>query len=185
MFRSFAGHLLVASPHLRDPNFLQAVVLLVQHNSEGAFGITLNRPIDKTVQDLWNEVEATSPCPNTHHLNMGGPVSGPVMALHTRESLGEVEILPGVYFSAEREHLERLVQELDLRLKVFIGHSGWGGGQLESELEQGAWFTTPASADHVFHDEYRLWKTVCGQIGDSLLSETLRIKGVPENPELN
>lgn len=185
MFRSLAGHLLVASPHLQDPNFLQAVVLLVQHSPEGAFGITLNRPIDKSVQDLWTEIEATTPCVNTRHLNMGGPVSGPVMALHTRANFGEVEVLPGVFFSAEREHLESLVQELDLRLKVFIGHSGWGGGQLESELGQGAWFTTPATAEHVFQDEYRLWREVCGQIGDSLLSEVLHIKRVPENPELN
>jgi putative transcriptional regulator len=175
---------LVASPFLRDPNFLQTVVLLVQHSAEGAFGVVLNRPIEKTVQQLWSEVKEP-PCENQQHLNLGGPVSGPVMALHTRPACGELEILPGVYFSAEKEHLEQLVRQSDSPMKVFVGHSGWGGGQLESELEQGAWLTTPATAEHVFRDEYALWKEVTGHIGSSMLADTLHIKRVPTNPEMN
>lgn len=184
MFTSLKGQLLVASPFLRDPNFLQTVVLLVEHTSEGAFGVVLNRPIEKTVQDLWSEVKEP-PCQNQRHLNLGGPVSGPVMALHTRPPYGELEILPGVYFSAEKEHLEKLVRETDVPMKLFVGHSGWSGGQLESELEQGAWLTTPATPEHVFRDEYALWKEVTGHIGSSMLADTLHIKRVPENPEMN
>ena len=54
---SLEGQLLLASPQLVDPNFVRTVVLLVQHNDEGAFGLVINRPTGKTVQELWKRVE--------------------------------------------------------------------------------------------------------------------------------
>ena len=107
------------------------------------------------------------------------------LAIHNRKALSEMEIVPGVYFSAEKEHLEKLVQDPKARLKVFIGHSGWGGGQLERELEEGAWFTAPATSAYIFHDEYGMWKEVAGRIGTQVLVESLGIKRVPDNPEVN
>lgn len=182
--KSLRGHFLVASPHLLDPNFARTVVLLIQHNADGALGVVLNRSIEKTVRELWEEVHEGH-CENQQFLNLGGPVSGPLMALHTDAELGEIEILPGLFFSAEKGHLEELVDKRGLRLKLFIGHSGWGGGQLENELSQGAWLTVPASLEDVFHDEHELWRLVSRRIGHELFVSVLKIKHVPDDPSLN
>jgi putative transcriptional regulator len=181
---SLQGQLLVASPHLQDPNFLRTVILLVQHSDQGAFGLVLNRPINKSVKELWAEVHEPS-CQCTKHLNMGGPVTGPLMALHTQKGLSEVEVLPGLFFSAEKGHLEQLVQRDPKQFKLFVGHSGWGSDQLENELKQGAWLTAPATVEYIFFEESGLWKHVVSQIGKSMLTQALHLKDLPEEPWWN
>jgi putative transcriptional regulator len=178
------GHLLVASPHLSDPNFLQTVVLMIHHSDEGAFGVVLNRPHENSIEDLWKEV-AETPCKAKGLINVGGPVSGPLIALHTDESLAEMEVFPGVYFAAQREHLEKLIAQDTHRFRFFVGHSGWARGQLESELEQGSWLTAAATVDYVFYEDDDLWKKVTHQIGRSMLSSALRIDQVPPDPSVN
>jgi putative transcriptional regulator len=182
--KSLRGHFLVASPHLMDPNFARTVVLLIQHDQDGAMGVVLNRSIEKTIQQLWEEVHEGH-CDNQQRLNLGGPVSGPLVAVHTDASLGELEVLSGLFFSADRQHLERLVEQERVRLKLFVGHSGWGSGQLESELDQGAWLTVPASLDEVFQDEQELWRSVTRKIGKEMLVSMLHIKDVPDDPTVN
>jgi putative transcriptional regulator len=177
---SLAGHLLVASPHLADPNFARTVVLMIHHTDEGAFGVVLNRPAENTVKDLWAQVDQ-SHCATSQHVHVGGPVSGPLMAIHTDEQHSELEILPGLYFAAQRDHLEKLVAHDRRELRLFVGHSGWGGGQLESELKQGSWYTLPATIDHVFYDEPDLWKQVTQQIGEKMLTSMLKLKNVPKD----
>jgi len=178
------GHFLVASPHLMDPNFARAVVLMIQHDRDGAMGVVLNRSIEKTIQQLWAEVHEGS-CDNQQHLNLGGPVSGPLVAVHTDANLGELEVFSGLFFSADRQHLEQLVDQENVRLKMFIGHSGWGRGQLENELSQGAWLTMPASVEEVFQDEQELWRLVTRKIGKEMLVSMLHVKGVPDDPTVN
>ena len=178
------GHLLVASPHLADPNFARTVVLLIHHSEEGAFGVVLNRPADNTIKELWEQV-AETPCESDRRVNVGGPVAGPLMAVHTDRELAEMEIVPGLYFAAQREHLEELLGQRDHRFRLFVGHSGWGGGQLENELKEGAWLTTPATVEAVFGEEAGLWKRVAQGIGLSMLTSTLKIKHVPEDPSMN
>jgi putative transcriptional regulator len=178
------GHLLVASPHLADPNFVKTVVLLIHHSEDGAFGVVLNRPADSTIQELWEQV-AETPCEIERQVNVGGPVAGPLMAIHTDKRLAEMEILPGLYFAAQRDHLEKLLGQDGLQFRLFVGHSGWGGGQLESELKEGAWLTTPASVDAVFGEDSDLWKRVSQRIGESMLGSALKIKHVPEDPTVN
>ena len=178
------GQLLVASPHLLDQNFVRTVVLLIHHSEEGAFGVVLNRPADNTIRELWEQVGETD-CESDRRVNVGGPVAGPLMAIHTDRDLAELEILPGVYFAAQRDHLEKLLGQTERPYRVFVGHSGWGGGQLEHELEEGAWLTTPATVDRVFDDDDDLWKKVAQHIGESMLASTLRIKHVPQDPTMN
>ena len=184
--KSLKGHFLVASPHLEDPNFTQSVVLLVQHDEDGTFGIVLNRPAESSLKDLWEKV-TEKPCETDKRVHVGGPVPGPLIALHTDRDLAEPEqeIVPGVYFAVDRERLEKLVSQRDVPFKIFVGHSGWGGGQLEGELEQGAWLTMPASLEYVFADEFELWKKVTQRIGQSMLASTLKIKHVPGDPTVN
>jgi len=181
---SLQGHLLVASPHLRDPNFAQTVVFLIHHSKEGAFGVVLNRRADSTVQELWEKI-GEGPCESQEYVHVGGPVSGPLMALHGDAELSEMEVIPGVYFAAQRDHLERLLRQSGGPFRLFVGHAGWASGQLEGELRQGAWLTTPASAQLVFDDDADLWRRVTRHIGNSLLKSALRVSELPPDPTMN
>ena len=182
--KSLQGHFLVASGHLRDPNFVGTVVLMIRHDEHGALGVVLNRPADKKLKDLWESVSET-PCDSDERINLGGPVPGPLMAIHTQQALADDEILPGIYFAAEKDKLELLVARADERFRVFVGHAGWGGGQLEGELEQGAWLTMPATSEYVFYDDTDLWEKVTKKIGKSMLQSMLKIKEVPDDPSVN
>jgi putative transcriptional regulator len=180
---SLEGHLLLASPSLLDQNFVRTVVLLIQHNEDGALGLVLNRPTSKTVQELWHQV-GESPCSCQRPVYLGGPVSGPLMAIHGKQDLAEIEIVSGIFFAAKKHNLDQLVNHDDL-YKVFIGHAGWGPGQLEGEIDQGAWSTTPATSDDVFDDGEDLWLRLMRRAESSSLQAMLNIKHVPPDVSLN
>lgn len=182
--KSLQGQLLIAAPDLMDPNFFQKVVLLIQHNSEGAFGIVLNGPTARTIREVWEEVGG-SPAECDDPVNLGGPVQGPLMAIHTQEYLADAELLPGVFFSMEKTKLEQLVSEDVQPFRVFAGCAGWAKGQLEAELEEGAWLTLPAKADYVFFMGDDLWAAVMEQLGGKNLLDVLQVRHVPENIEWN
>lgn len=183
--KSLRGQLLVASPHLPDPNFERTVVLMVQHNEQGALGLVLNRPSDNRLRDVWEEVTDEA-CEADQPILMGGPVPGPLMAVHTRMNCSEEEIQPGIYFATQRENMERLVRENAQPFHVFSGYAGWGEGQLEGELEAGGWLTCDAEYDFVFPPSGEdVWKKAVNQIGNDILTSSLNISGVPEDPSLN
>jgi putative transcriptional regulator len=154
---SLASHLLVAPPQERDLDFIRTVILLVQHSEEQAVGVVLNRPTDTPLKKVWRGRWHGTYNPSTY---CGGPVSGPLMALHTDEVLGEIEVLPGVYYSAEKGHLERLIEQPSGRLKVFTSHAGWGPDQLERFLAEGPWLVLPATVEHVFCEGPGLWEAL-------------------------
>jgi putative transcriptional regulator len=143
---SLAGSFLVAKPILPDPNFAQTVVLMLRHNDEGAFGLIVNRP---TKSDA-------VPFP----VYVGGPCKGEgLILLHghadwaAAEDEPAEEVAPGVYLG-DAECLQRATDREQAgeaaRFRVFVGYSGWGPDQLESELAAGAWIITPASGELVF-----------------------------------
>lgn len=181
---SLEGHLLVASPQLLDPNFARALVLVIEHGEEGAFGVIINHPVGKTLQELWREV-GSAPCHSEQPVYLGGPVPGPLIALHTKPTLAETETLPGVFFAAKKQHLDSLVLTEEPSYKIFIGHAGWGAGQLENELHQGDWRTLPATAELVFSTADDLWETVLRQMGHALLKSMLNLGDLPPDPSVN
>ena len=71
---SLRGQFLIASPHLPDSNFYRSVVLMIQHDDEGAFGVILNRPTENTVSEIW-EMITDEPCESLQPINLGGPVT--------------------------------------------------------------------------------------------------------------
>ena len=181
---SLEGHLLVASPQLLDPNFARALVLVIEHNEEGAFGVVINHPVGKTLQELWREV-GSAPCHSRQPVYLGGPVPGPLISLHTTPALAETETLPGVFFAAKKQHLDVLVLTEEPSYKIFIGHSGWGAGQLENELRQGDWRIVPATAEHIFSTADDLWEIILRQIGHDLLKSILKLDELPPDPSVN
>lgn len=185
-----AGRLLVATPLLGDPNFRRSVVLVVEHEvAEGTLGIVLNRPTKIPVGQVleqWTEL-ATDPSV----VFMGGPVS-PTSALALALVPGKDEpigwrALDGAPALARLGLLDldappRLLAPAIQSLRVFAGYAGWSPGQLEAEIDEGAWYVLPAEPGDVFAAEpERLWRAVLRrQDGDIAFLATY-----PDDPGMN
>lgn len=181
---SLSGQLLVASRKLRDPNFARTAVLLLEHTDDGALGVVLNRQADRTVREVWEAIDA-EPCDSDQNLNIGGPVPGPLIALHTAEELADNRVLPGLYVSMQRDAVDKLVRQEEHPFRLYTGNAGWGGGQLEGELEAGGWLTAPGGVDDVFGDPSDLWLKVTRRIGLSIIMPGIDPGDVPDDPTVN
>jgi putative transcriptional regulator len=157
-----AGALLVADRELADPNFAQTVVLLVQYDDDGAMGLIINRksdvPLAKLLEDLKEAAGRSDPA------FAGGPVerSGILALLRTKKKPEDdtPNVFADVYLVANKE---RLAQTLASKagpdvFRVYVGYAGWGPGQLEKEMDLGAWHVFPGDAKVVFDgDPDSLW----------------------------
>lgn len=180
---SLSGHFLVASPHLPDPNFFRTVVLMIRHDEDGAFGVVLNRPLGQSIGVIWKAL-GISDLDNPQPIYQGGPVSGPLLAVHREVHFAEGEITTDVFYCTHKEHINDLVAN-DCEYRIFSGYSGWGPGQLEGELAEGSWLTTPASDCDIFAEPEELWKAVAARIGLGIIAPHGRPLHVPPNPEMN
>jgi len=161
-----AGRLLVATPMLRDPNFDRTVVLLLDHNDGGALGIVLNRPSPLAVAEplpQWVDLVADPPV-----VFVGGPVS-PGSAICLARADGDGAGWQPLFGGLGTIDLSRTPAELGAdiaRLRVFAGYAGWGGGQLEGEIEAGAWVVTRAApGDALSEEPDGLWRAVLARQG--------------------
>jgi putative transcriptional regulator len=180
---SLQGHVLVASPRLVESPFFRTVVLVLQHTDEGAWGVVLNRPAGQRICDFWSQV-SDEPCQAQRQLSLGGPVSGPVIALHSCLSCAEAQVPPGVYLASHKDNLARIVQQ-ELPFRLFVGHAGWQPGQLELELGQGVWLVGSPSVDDVFANDYEMWRLMLKSVGDAFARDVLKIKHVPQDVSWN
>ena len=103
------AQLLVATPELPDDNFFRSVVLVVHHDDEGAYGVVLNRPTNFSLKEVWYAI-TESHCDIESPIFHGGPVEGPLVALHRNAALSENEVLDGIYISSQKENLESLLE---------------------------------------------------------------------------
>ena len=115
---------------------------------------------------------------------MGGPVDGPLIALHEEFHSKVTSVCPGCFFSVGKESLNLLVSQTAAKFRVYSGYSGWGPGQLEQELEHGGWFTYPATPQHAFSSPEGLWRQLCEQIGEDVLGRHVG-KITPTDPSMN
>ncbi len=161
----WTGQLLVASPSLADPNFARSVVLVLDHDDDGALGVTLDRPSELAVADVlpgWAEV-VSAPA----QLFAGGPVSTG-SALGVARLAAETENAPlgwrRVFGDTGLLDLDTPVEVLSGALdglRIFAGYSGWAAGQLEAEVEEGSWLVLPARpGDLVTSVPEELWAEV-------------------------
>lgn len=176
--------LLVSVPSLGDENFDQTVVYMVEHNSEGALGLVLNRPSETDVADHLPDLD--TPVLDPPVFFVGGPVAiGGLLALGRRRLGAEpsnVAPLPGPLALVDPEALvEGEVDGLDA-LRLYTGYSGWGPGQLEAELAAGAWHVVEAMPDDVLCAvPDQLWRSVMRRQGGRLASQSL----YPDDPSVN
>ena len=161
------GEFLIAAPEMGDPRFDHAVVLLVQHDKDGAFGIVVNRPIEEKslaglLEDLGQKTDGVS---GKVEIYAGGPVEADIgFVLHSAEYRraetmkidGKVAVTssPAVLLDIAQKHGPQ-------KYMVAFGYAGWGPGQLENELAQRAWFIAPGDAKLLFDDDpEKLWQDV-------------------------
>lgn len=130
--RFVEGLALVASPYLGDRNFLRAVVYVVKHDDEGAYGLILNRPTDISVAQLLRQVmgdeldEVGDEVEETGEtIFHGGPVEGPVVVVHEQAGTESTLYQPGVYLSSDQDDFAALCRQSLSRYRVFSGYAGW------------------------------------------------------------
>lgn len=162
------GSLLIASPHLLDPNFFRSVVLLFQYDEEGAAGLVLNRPLQVSTNEIWPQISPNA-CAVQAPVYGGGPVGGPLMALHSRLMYSEICCLACVLFSVDRDHVVAVVEEGKPPLRIFSGYAGWGPGQLEREIQEGSWMITATSDSFVFSEPDTQWRRACDSLGRQIV----------------
>lgn len=177
------GQLLLDAGGLGGSFFARTVVLICQHNAEGAFGLVINR----TAEKKFGEVIA-SDLPEVlkeQPLFLGGPVQPAAMSyLHSDAYLPEANVMTGLSLGHVLEELLDLGSNFSptRKLKTFAGYAGWAPGQLENEMKRKAWLTHPATLDLVFDPEpEKLWQKILRGKGWKyrLLAEA------PEDPSVN
>jgi putative transcriptional regulator len=182
--KSLRGHFLVAAPHQLDPNFVQAVVLVVEHADFGAIGVIVNCLKDWHKQT--SRQRNTKPRrPKGPRRYFGGPVTGPLMAIHADELFSEIEVLPGVFFAGREKNVCALMRSREQPCKIFTGYAGWSPGQLEREIEDGIWRAVPATAPEIFAHGDDLWERLLRRAFVSALAGMCNIKHVPSDASLN
>ena len=180
----YNAKILVAAPMLGDPNFRQSVVLMLNGTDEDAFGVIINRKSDKPISEVWETIFG-QPCEINQMIYLGGPVFGPLIAVHTQKDVADAEIMPGLYFSTQKEALENLIESKRMPFRLYIGGSGWGKGQLADEIEKGAWYMMPANAIDVFDDPTEIWKKSLDKAGRIFLQAMIGRITLPEDPICN
>jgi putative transcriptional regulator len=178
---ALTGKLLISGGGLYDPNFRHTVVLIGAHDAQGAVGVILTRPLEQSVGQVVPPLAALTGAEAP--LFEGGPVApdeavllveAAVAALLDVPVFGAVGFLTGDV-PADTDNAIR-------RARVFLGHAGWGPGQLEAELAAGSWIVEPAGADDVFTEEPEsLWRRVLLRKGPPFAA----LARIPFDPSAN
>ncbi len=183
--QTLKGHLLIATPQLQSPVFARSVILMLDHDEEGALGVILNQQISTTMTDLSGKIfvedfEWDKP------ISLGGPVASSLMMLHTDDVLADDEIVPGVYITTDGCKVQELIDQRSEPSLVVANYSGWGPGQLEAEIRADSWLSLPATFDHIFWKGLaELWNVVVNQVRVRELTALVGVRTLPPDPSLN
>jgi len=178
--QSLAGSLLVAHPSMLDPNFRRTVLFISAHDpDDGAIGVIINRPLDKSVADLVNE----EPPQNLADVPVffGGPVG------NNQLMLAAFEWRKGDGLKLNQQVLNALDQIPELSgdppaIRAFLGYAGWSAGQLEAEMKQKAWIVQKPSRAALKPDGLsRLWFDIMKKLGPWYRM----LAAAPDDPSLN
>lgn len=149
---SLGAHLLCAVPQLADPNFARAVVLMIEHDPGGAFGLVLNNPLPTTLAEVGEVIGLRWAGDPTRSIRLGGPVE-PVRGFILHDTPGwdprAESVVDGLFLTVSLDHVDR-EEEVGTEgsLQMFMGYAGWGPGQLEAEMTSGAWLAVPVRGIH-------------------------------------
>ena len=144
-----AGCLLVARPELTEPSFMRSVIYVLEHHAGGSMGVIINRPLAMDLGGIWDS------CPSKlcglQACSSGGPVElHKGLLLHSQPGIAEAfKVGPGLYIGGDQNALQQwfgaltLPNDGSLPLRLFLGHAGWGAGQLPQEVGAGSWLVCP------------------------------------------
>ncbi|MBA2956199.1 YqgE/AlgH family protein [Nocardioides sp. MAH-18] len=183
------GMLLVATPALVDPNFIDSVVLLLDADDDGALGVVLNRPSGVPVGEVlesWGDVVA-----DPEVLFHGGPVgTDGALAVALLRDPDDVPVgfravdgaVDGRLGLVDLDTPVELIEGSLDGLRIFAGYAGWGAAQLDGEIEEGSWYVVPVEPSDPFRiDTADLWRDVLRRQPGELAWHSTR----PFDPELN
>ena len=180
---TLTGRLVVATPALQSPDFGRTVVLLLEHGEHGALGVVLNRPSGLAVAEplpQWVPFAADPPV-----VFVGGPVAPSAAICLARARDGaDVAAWKPLFDGLGTLDLEGHPDDVPVldRLRVFAGYAGWGPGQLEDEIAEGAWFVLDSEPDDALSGEPgALWRSVLKRQG----GEYALVSAFPLDPTLN
>lgn len=169
---SLVGHVLVAMPAMDDQRFARAVVLLCQHNEEGAMGLVVNRPSEYRLSEIFAQMQIRDSRTDfaDQPVLAGGPVQtdrGFVLHQGASDWDSTLRITPSLAVSTSRDVLDDIASGKGPgRFVLMLGFSGWGPGQLEAELADNAWLTVPADDELLFDVPLELrWQTATARLG--------------------
>ena len=128
-------------------------------------GLVLNKSLDAEVGGLWKFLNA-SPDANHPSVRFGGPVSGPILALHNQAQCAEASAAAGVYVAAHLDKLQQLVSADEGEVRIVVGQAVWKSGQLEQEIAEGAWLPIPATPKIVFANVDEMWRQSMREVGN-------------------
>ena len=178
---SLRGKLLVASPALVDPNFARTVVLITEHNEEGAMGIVLNQPSETALDDVSPELAEIA---GEGPVFVGGPVQPEALVLLAEFSDPTAAawiVAADVGLASSELELSELGGVVR-RGRVYAGYSGWGEGQLEAEMEVESWIVEPPLPRELFpEDPETLWSDVLARKG----GQYALVARMPADPSVN
>ena len=171
--QSLTGKLLIAMPGMRDPRFEHSVVFLCEHSAKGAMGLIVNKPTPEVDgSELLDQLGiAAGPGACKLHIHFGGPVEhGRGFVLHSRDYATNTSTLPvteSVGMTATLDILQDISDGHGPKDAILaLGYSGWGPGQLESEISANGWLTADAGPDIVFHpDAEAKWLAALKSLG--------------------
>jgi putative transcriptional regulator len=172
---NLTNHFLIAMPSLEDENFSRSVTLICEHNEEGALGIVINRPTDFTLGELLQQMELIEDADRFSETTIysGGPVQvehGFILHQPVGHWEHSLPITDDLALTTSRDLLEAITHgERPTELLVALGYAGWGAGQLEYELGENAWLTTPADTDILFKlPVEKRWQAAASKLGIDL-----------------
>ena len=154
---NLTNHFLIAMPAMDDPFFSKSLIYIAEHNTQGALGVIVNRPLDMNLAALLEKTDLPTEAANLAKIPVffGGPVQtdrGFVLHRPLGQWQATLAVTEQVGLTSSRDILQAVARDGEpADLIVTLGYSGWGAGQLEHEIAQNAWLTVPASLDIVFN----------------------------------
>jgi len=144
-------------PQLADPNFSRAVVLMIEHGEQGSFGLVINHPSPIRASELLQSLEMHWHGDDAALVWAGGPVSPSTgwvlhepIGIAVANTGGTIEITSTISLSTSPDRLRSIANQPPRNVRLLLGYSGWGPGQLAREMAGGAWLHTAADPKLVF-----------------------------------
>lgn len=177
------GKILISEPFMPDYYFKRSVVLLVEHNKEGTFGVIINKPMDLKFDEVVKDFPGFD-----SKIYLGGPVkTDSLFFIHTlgEEIENSIKIIEGLYWGGDIERVKEMIS-LDLinetNIRFFIGYAGWIPNQLNMELKRDSWVVSSISAEAMMNvDPKSLWKRTLLELGGQYKNWT----NFPKEPAMN